>query len=221
VHGIIRRVDVDTITTAANLTTILVDGIVEMPPGFIPVHNGTSWNYILLDMGADDKAAAFIPPSIRGTVKVMDDRQISTFGTASYDTNVPATAILAGGTDFEVTTGVLTGTTGTNDKITVSASTTVTGTHTGANNAAVLTDSNAVWRINEWVGETISNTTDGSTATVISNTATTITATLAGGTDNDWDTSDAYSMTVGVVYVEARKGNSDVTVLIESAIFGV
>lgn len=66
------------------------------------------------------------------------------------------------------------------------------GTHTGSNNAAVLTDSTASWEEDEWVGYTIENTTDGSSATVTANTATTITATLSGGTDNDWDTSDVY-----------------------------
>jgi hypothetical protein len=69
-----------------------------------------------------------------------------------------------------------------------------TGTHDGSNNAAALTDSTASWVINEHAGKVISNTTDGSTATIASNTATTITGTLSGGTDDDWDTSDAYSL---------------------------
>lgn len=67
-----------------------------------------------------------------------------------------------------------------------------TGTHDGANNASVLTDSGASWTVDEFVGDTIRNTTDGSSGTVTANTATTITATLSGGTDNDWDTGDAY-----------------------------
>jgi len=68
------------------------------------------------------------------------------------------------------------------------------GTHTGAANASVLTDSAASWEVGELVGRVISNTTDGSTTTITANTANTITGTLAGGTDNDWDVSDAYTI---------------------------
>jgi hypothetical protein len=42
------------------------------------------------------------------------------------------------------------------------------------------------------VGYRIYNTTDGSNGSITANTATTVTATLAGGTENDWDTGDAY-----------------------------
>jgi hypothetical protein len=66
------------------------------------------------------------------------------------------------------------------------------GSHTGANNQAVLTDSGQAWTINEHAGKTIYNLTDGSKATVASNTADTVTGALGGGTDNDWDTSDRY-----------------------------
>jgi len=66
------------------------------------------------------------------------------------------------------------------------------GSHTGANNASVLTDSGQSWTTDEFVGQKVVNTTDGSAGTITANTATTITATLAGGTDNDWDTNDNY-----------------------------
>jgi hypothetical protein len=66
------------------------------------------------------------------------------------------------------------------------------GTHTGAANASVLTDSASTWRVNELVGGTVYNSTDGSSGTITANTGTTVTATLAGGTDNDWDTGDVY-----------------------------
>lgn len=66
------------------------------------------------------------------------------------------------------------------------------GSHDGSNNASVLTDSGESWTTDEWVGYTIYNTTDGSRALITANTATTITGTLYGGTENDWDTSDAY-----------------------------
>ena len=44
------------------------------------------------------------------------------------------------------------------------------------------------------VGLTLSNTTDSSACTITANTETTVTCTLAGGTDNDWDASDAYTI---------------------------
>ncbi len=66
------------------------------------------------------------------------------------------------------------------------------GAHDGANGASVLTDSGESWTTDEWVGYTIYNTTDGSRALITANTATTITGTLYGGTENDWDTSDSY-----------------------------
>lgn len=68
------------------------------------------------------------------------------------------------------------------------------GAHDGAADASVLTDSGESWTTDEHVGYTIYNTTDGSSGIITANTATTITATLHGGTDNDWDVSDAYKI---------------------------
>lgn len=68
------------------------------------------------------------------------------------------------------------------------------GTHDGASNAAVLSDSAASWGINALVGKVVQNVTDGSYAVITANTATTVTGTLAGGTDDDWDSGDAYSI---------------------------
>ncbi|MEK7613461.1 MAG: hypothetical protein AAB439_01120 [Patescibacteria group bacterium] len=70
--------------------------------------------------------------------------------------------------------------------------TSVGGSHTGANEASTLTDSGATYAIDEWVGYTVYNTTDGSQGLITANTATTITAILYGGTQNDWDTGEAY-----------------------------
>lgn len=68
----------------------------------------------------------------------------------------------------------------------------IAGTHDGAANAAVLTDTGETWTIDQWVGYTIKNITDGSVALITENTATTITGILYGGTDNDWDIGDTY-----------------------------
>jgi hypothetical protein len=67
-----------------------------------------------------------------------------------------------------------------------------TGAHTGANNQPVLTDAHANWRDDILVGRTVYNMTDGSQGTVTGNTSNQVSATLAGGADNDWDTGDAY-----------------------------
>ena len=68
-----------------------------------------------------------------------------------------------------------------------------TGTHTGTTSVTVMTDSTATFTVDALIGLTITNTTDGSSGVITNNTATTITVVaLTGGTDNDWDTSDAY-----------------------------
>jgi hypothetical protein len=87
------------------------------------------------------------------------------------------------------------------------------GTHTGANNASVLTYSSGTWTVNEFVTAKeinpaganpafntnlwVHNLTDGSCGRITANTATTVTATLSGGTDNDWDTGDSFVVTGG------------------------
>ena len=72
----------------------------------------------------------------------------------------------------------------------------VAGSHTGANDSSVLTDSNADFvndgiRINDF----IFNTSAGSYGKITAVTANTITATLTGGSDNNWDTDHTYTTT--------------------------
>jgi hypothetical protein len=42
---------------------------------------------------------------------------------------------------------------------------------------------------------TVNNTTDGSSGVITANTETTVTAVLSGGTENDWDNGDSYTIT--------------------------
>ncbi len=74
---------------------------------------------------------------------------------------------------------------------------TITGTHTGSNNVIILTDSAATF-VADGVqsGDVVTNITDGSRGKVVSvDSATQITLeTLSGGTDDDFDTSDVYSI---------------------------
>jgi len=67
-----------------------------------------------------------------------------------------------------------------------------TGTHTGADAAAALTDSTKNWTTNELAGLTIYNKTDGSSIAVTSNTDDDVVGTLAGGTGDEWDEDDEY-----------------------------
>ncbi|MBE3114304.1 MAG: hypothetical protein IMZ59_02160 [Actinobacteria bacterium] len=68
----------------------------------------------------------------------------------------------------------------------------VTGIHNGSDSSSILTDTNANWVVNELIGITINNLTDGSNGIITANTSTTITAILTDGVDNDWDTNDEY-----------------------------
>ena len=68
------------------------------------------------------------------------------------------------------------------------------GTHTGGSGSATLEDTSQSWSVNSLVGKTVINTTDDSIGIITANTATTVTAALYGGTDNDWDAGDAYSI---------------------------
>lgn len=70
----------------------------------------------------------------------------------------------------------------------------ISGYHDGGDGQAALTDSLKSWPVNSLVGRTISNDTDGSSGTISANTGTGVTATLSGGTDNDWDDDDVYSI---------------------------
>lgn len=71
-------------------------------------------------------------------------------------------------------------------------------THTGTSSATVLTDSTKTgqyaWTVNEFVGKILVNDTDRCYGTVTSNTENTITCSggLTGGTNNTFETGDAY-----------------------------
>lgn len=71
------------------------------------------------------------------------------------------------------------------------------GVHDGADDAAIMTDSGESFTTSQFVGMTLYNITDGSSCTVTANNATTITCTLAGGTQNDWDTNDVWQVGPG------------------------
>ena len=68
------------------------------------------------------------------------------------------------------------------------------GIHTTGASAAALVDSSEPWIAGELEGMQVFNQTDGSSGFITANTIDTVTATLAGGTDNDWDVNDVYEI---------------------------
>ena len=70
------------------------------------------------------------------------------------------------------------------------------GTHTGAADAAVLTDSTLGATVDEFIGYTIKNITDGSQALITDNDSTTVTGVLYNGTESDWDSGDVHHIAV-------------------------
>ncbi|HEX6290153.1 MAG TPA: calcium-binding protein [Herpetosiphonaceae bacterium] len=80
------------------------------------------------------------------------------------------------------------------------------GKHTGSANAAALDDSGADFTTGKIpVGARLKNITDGSSCSVTSVAAKSLTCTLAGGAENDWDTDDAYEVfSIGTARIGAR-----------------
>lgn len=66
------------------------------------------------------------------------------------------------------------------------------GVDAGAGDAAVLTVATARFVADALIGGTVYNITDGSSGVITDNTETVVTATLADGTDDDWDIGDEY-----------------------------
>lgn len=73
----------------------------------------------------------------------------------------------------------------------------IRGTHNGSNNSSILVDTSASFLAQDISnGDILSNDTDGSSGMITKITKTTIEASLSGGTDNDWDIGDNYSIPV-------------------------
>lgn len=64
------------------------------------------------------------------------------------------------------------------------------GVQDGGDDQAILTDSGESWTVDAFIGDYIYNITDDSSGEITDNDGTTVTANLAGGTDNNWDDGD-------------------------------
>ena len=151
------------------------EGFVSLSSARAGTHNGSTNASTLSDNTQSWTTNQFV----NRTLKNLTD---GSEGKITANTSTTITATLAGGTDNDWDVG---------DNYEIFA---VSGTHDGSNNASVLADSTASWTTNAYRGLRIKNTTDGSEGSIESNTATTITASLKGGTDNDWDAGDAYEI---------------------------
>lgn len=102
---------------------------------------------------------------------------------------------IASGTKFNVSLGgTWAGTVSLLRKVPQGQGPLSSGVHSGAANAAALTQAAAGWTADELIGKYSFNETDDSIAPITDNAATTITGTLVGGTDNDYDIGDAWSL---------------------------
>jgi len=77
------------------------------------------------------------------------------------------------------------------------------GLHTTGAASATLQDTGRTWTVNELVDAFVRNLTDASNGVCTANTATVVTAPLAGGTDNLWDVNDQYGI-VGMRAIKAQ-----------------
>lgn len=68
------------------------------------------------------------------------------------------------------------------------------GIHDGGDNQASMTDSGASFTPDAFIGMAIKNNIDESIGVITDNTETNVTATLGGGSEDDWDDDDIYSI---------------------------
>lgn len=149
------------------------------------VRTGTivAGNFVKLTFNYDVKETmtdlmTFTTPTLgsRGLTRKLDGVETD-FGSNKFEAKV----VLFSGSDF--------------DKIKTADEASYAGVDTGVGNAALLTDAAQSFITKGVVnGFLLSNTTDASSCRITGVTATTLTCVLAGGTDDDWDNGDAYTV---------------------------
>jgi hypothetical protein len=175
-------------TTSTNLEVNLYD------IGIIPVDE---WAGDFIDTALEDDSGVgngykldidsvtFPKRRIRALVRSADSSELIR---ASYQPITPGPAILQANADQRLWF--------------LTARAAYRGEHTGLDNASVLTDNHADFlRAGVKVGQTIFNITDGSSGVVTARTQTTITATLSGGAEDDWDIGDNYLVICNGIYI--------------------
>ena len=151
--------------------------------------------------GADISAANPLPvdtsPGVKTATTILDEANIALGTTSGFD-DCTAIDLSGGPTTLALTIKArynVAAVLGIRIHVRTSPTNDATGIHTAVANAVVMTDANAHFIVNEHVGLTIENVTDGSSGVVTANTETTVTvAALAGGATNQWNTNDVYSI---------------------------
>ena len=150
--------------------------------------------------GANISAANPLPvdtsPGAKTTATIID---LATLLAATTTTLAQCTAIdlSDGQATLALTVAAIygAGTRGLRVHVRTSPTNSVTGTHPGAINLTVMTDPTAHFIVNELIGLTILNVTDGSSGVITANTINTVTVVaLAGGATNQWNPNDVYSI---------------------------
>jgi len=143
-------------------------------------------------------------PGVWDTVKRMNLGEFATTTSAqllAVLSDETGTGALVFGTSPTIATPTITGNTTVSGTLTGLVNSTVLtnteGVHDGANDAAIMTDSGESFGTSAYVGMTIYNNTDTSSCVVTANNGTTITCTLSGGTGDEWDTNDTWSVAPG------------------------
>lgn len=151
--------------------------------------------------GADISAANPLPvdtsPGSKTATTVLNEATIAAATTSGFD-DCAAVDLSGGPASLALTVRArynAAATLGIRVHVRTSPTNDATGAHTAAAHATIMTDANAHFIVNELVGLTIENISDGSSGVVTANTETTVTvAALAGGILNQWSTNDVYSI---------------------------
>lgn len=121
IHGGIGMATGLTFGTGTNIRTI-IDYIDELEGPMI--HNGVAWDAVIASLD-DDTATSFTTPTEEGIITLLVRNQPTYYGKVSYETAAGGAeaSLLTASSIIEKTTGALTGTTGADAKITISAHT--------------------------------------------------------------------------------------------------
>jgi len=196
-------------SSAVNYATILNNSVVKLPQYEARYSNlfrfitGTDVTDTSIETTADWVPTDEVPDTVSLRLEnLLSNVTESKFTSGWTNTNTGTIGAAEDNTElgYSLNSYTLDGSAQLGRRLTTGLSPGSAGTHSGSDNAAVLTDSTKTWSIDSLVGYTITNSTDGSSSTITANTATTVTGILSGGTDNDWDLSDSYIIAIPGTY---------------------
>lgn len=169
----------------------------------------TNFSHVLLSSDIPSYFPKEMVNTFKGTTEIMDAREVKTLsGNETIKAWDGETFFIdpAGGNRLVTPIGTvipfqlnakitIVNTADAIETLTFDPTFTAAGNHDAVASDIVMTDSGESWIVGHLVGKIINNTPDGSSGTITANTATTITAVLYGGTSNDWQNGEAYTIT--------------------------